>query len=49
MNTRNLDDQVEESTEKGAIEVAGKFPDAATRTSANSQTEFNNVLYLPRH
>ena len=52
MNTRNLDDQVE-STENGAIEVAGQFQDRDTTTSANSQTELNaeklGLVYFIRH
>jgi len=52
MNTRNLDDQVE-STENGSIEVASKFHDAATTTSAASPKELNaeqlGRVYFIRH
>ena len=52
MNTRNLDDQVE-NTENGSIEVTSKFDDAATTTSAASPKEFNaeqlGRVYFIRH
>jgi broad specificity phosphatase PhoE len=52
MNTRNLDDQVE-NTENGSIEVTSKFQDAATTTSAASPKEFNaeqlGRVYFIRH
>jgi len=52
MNTRNLDDQVE-NTENGSIEVTSKFHDTATTTSAASPKEFNaehlGRVYFIRH
>jgi len=52
MNTRKLDTQAP-STENESLEVAGKFQDGTTATSATSQKEFNaeelGRVYFIRH